>query len=111
MSRSYNMFIRITNFNQDNKDKIQEAAEDQWGGLGDDWYCYESEDGIQMSSGADGALCGGESEEEFSERMVNAIWEANGEFCHIEISATFLEDLPCETYSFDERDYELRTKE
>jgi len=111
MSRSYNMFIRVTGFNKDNKNQIQEAAEEEWGGLGDDWYCHDNANGVQMSSGADGNLCGGEGKEEFSDRIVNAIWEANDGFCHVEISATLLEDFPCETYSFDERDYKLRTKE
>ena len=111
MSRSYNMFVRITNFNQDNKDQIQEAAENEWGGLGDNWYIHENEDEIQMSSESDGSLCGGEGEEEFSERIAKAIWEANGGFCKVEVSATYLEDLPCETYFFDSLDYAVLKEE
>ena len=111
MSRSYNMFIRVYNFNQDNKDQIQEAAEEEWGGLGDDWYCHKDEDGVEMSSGADGSLGGGESEDEFSERMAKAIWEANGGFCQVEVGATYLEDLPCDTYNFGEGEYDRLTKE
>jgi len=105
------MFIKVSDFNQDNKDQIQEAAENEWGGLGNYWYCYKDEDGTQMSSGCDGTLCGGEDEEEFSNRIVEAIWEANDGFCKVEVSATCLEDIPCETYEFGKKDYELFKEE
>lgn len=55
-------------------------------------------------------LCGGESEEDFSKRLTRAIWHANGEYCEVEVRCTYMEDLPCETYSFDEDDYEKMTQ-
>ena len=34
-----------------------------------------------------------------------AIWRANGSFCEVVVNATYLEDLPYETYTLDESDY------
>lgn len=34
------------------------------------------------------------------------VWRANGKFCDVSVHATYLEDLPSETYSFDEADFE-----
>ena len=51
-------------------------------------------------------LCGGETDQQFAERLTRAIWIANGGSCEIEVNATYLEDLPHEDFSFDESDYE-----
>ena len=59
-----------------------------------------------MQASAQHSLSGGESEEEFTERLSLAIWRANGKFCDVSVDATFLEDLPYEIHTLDENDYE-----
>lgn len=63
-----------------------------------------------MTLSGDGQLCGGESEDEFAERITKAIWQANGQFCSVEVCATYLEDLPCEQYQLDRDDYDRLRK-
>ena len=50
-------------------------------------------------------LCGGESEEDFADRIAGAIWKANGAYCEVTVYATYLESLPCETHVRGERQY------
>jgi len=63
-----------------------------------------------MQASAEHSLAGGESEEEFTERLAVAIWRANGGFCEVVVSATFLENLPYEIHMLDEDDYERLMK-
>ena len=52
------------------------------------------------------SFAGGETEEEFTERLAVAIWRANGGYCEVIVNATFLENLPYEIHTLDEDDYE-----
>ena len=100
MSRSYQMFVRIRDFHTEHIDAIKGSAEHQW--PFDDWS--ESDD--QLTASADGNLCSGATEDEFAEELAREIWAANQGFCTVEVSATYLEDLPSEDYSFDEDDFQ-----
>ncbi len=101
MSRYYSMFVRIRDFRAERLDAVKQAAEAEWSF--DDWFL--DDDGV-LTASADSNLCGGETEEEFAERLTKAIWAANGSFCGVEVNATYLEDLPCETHCLDEDDYD-----
>lgn len=71
----------------------------------------ETEEGKKsIFGGAEGRLCGGEGEEEFSIRVADAVWSIAKKYLPISIKATYLENLPFEEYVFDEKDYSLRTK-
>jgi hypothetical protein len=93
------MAITISGFNKAKRNVIEEAATKQWGF--EDW----SEYGKQLSASGDSNLCGGETEVEFAERLSLAVWKANGKFCKVEVNATYLEELPYETYELDKDDY------
>ena len=94
------MDIAITQFDVDKFDDIREAAEEIWNF--DDW-CQMND---YMSSTGNDSLCGGETEEEFAELLTHAIWKANGAYCDVRICATCLEEIPCESYSLDEKQYQ-----
>ncbi len=100
MSRYYEMMITVNDPVPDRKDAIEEAARAEWD-LGD---CYEGDGAITLSG--NGRLCGGETEDEFAERIAQAIWQANGQFCAVEVSATDLENAPCEIYQLGKNDYD-----
>ena len=100
MSRYYEMMITISDMAPDRKDAVEAAARAEWD-FGD---CYEGAGCMTLSG--DGRLGGGESEDEFATRITRAIWQANGQFCAVEVSATYLESLPCETYQLDKSDYD-----
>ena len=101
MSRNYDMTVEISGYDPAKVSEIQAAAKEQW--PFDDWW--SSDDG-DMQSSAQHSLSGGESEEEFTERLGVAIWQANGKFCDVSVDATFLENLPYEVHTLDEDDYE-----
>ena len=105
MSRYYEMDLCVHRANPDRVDAVKKAAAEEW--PFEDWYSlgYPDTPTSFGSSGRDN-LYGGESEKEFAERLVRAIWEANGGYCEVEVRATYLEELPYETYSFDEDEYE-----
>ena len=105
MSRYYEMHLRVYGANPDRVDAIKDAAAGEW--PFEDWHAVEYPDNPASfgSSGRDN-LCGGEGDKEFAERLARAIWETNGGYCEVEVRATYLENLPCETYSFDEDEYE-----
>jgi hypothetical protein len=93
------MSIEITGHRPEKADAIREAATGQWEFV--DWY--DQDDTLRAS--AEGNLCGGESEEEFTERLSVAIWRANGAYCDVTVNATYLESLPYETHCLNEADY------
>ena len=100
MSSFYNMHIKISGHVVGMTKAIKTAANSEW--EFDDWFEYDG----KLSAGADGNLCGGETEKQFAERVSVAVWKANEKFCNVEINATYLQELPYETYSLDEDDFE-----
>ncbi len=101
MSRYYNMAVTITGAAHERVDAVKEAAAAEWSF--DDWQLDPK--GV-LTASADDRLCGGETEDEFVERLTKAIWTANGSFCEVEVNATYLEDLPCETHCLDKDQYD-----
>ena len=99
MSRAYEMSVTIAGYDLARIEKIKAAAGEEW--PFQDW-CDSGED---LTASAEGQLCGGESEEEFTERLSLAIWKANGAYCAVTVDATYLESLPYETHCLDEADY------
>ena len=99
MSRMYDMSVSITEYESAKKDEIADAANDEW-----DFENWE-EWSDTFTAGGEGSLCGGESEEGFTQRLTNAIWKANGKFCKVNVCATYLEEIPHEHHELDEDDY------
>jgi hypothetical protein len=105
MSRFYEMNVKISGHNPAKAAEIRAAAEEEW--PFDDWWgCpWDETQGMAMHASAQHQLCGGESEEQFTERLSVAIWRANGNYCSVIVDATYLEDLPCEKHALHEADY------
>jgi hypothetical protein len=108
MSRSYEMTITISNFKPAKKKAIIEACRNDW--EFEDENCGE-ESGTLTCFGQS-FLGGGETEEEFADHIAGEIWEANGEFCNVLVTSTYLEDLPSEEHECGLQDYRkwLKTK-
>lgn len=104
MSRHYRMHAEIAGGRPDRIDAIKVAAEEEW--PFDDWNEFEG----TLAASAEDNLCGGESEEEFTERLSLAIWKANGEYCDVSVTAYYLEELPYELRCLNEEDYERLLK-
>jgi hypothetical protein len=100
MSRSYDMTVEVSGHNPNKEPQIKTAAEAEWPFA--DW-CDNGEGKIQAS--AQDYLAGGESEEQFTERVSVAVWRANGSFCEVVVNATYMEELPYEIHTLNEDDY------
>jgi hypothetical protein len=99
------MGVEINGFSAARVEDIKTAAEEECPFAG--WLEREGE----LTSSAESSLCGGETEEEFADRLAKAIWTANKAFCLVDVRATYLDDLPCEIHSRDESDYERLLKD
>lgn len=115
MSRYYEMSIEVKGYDDTKEIDIREAVDQEWGV--DDSWCGEHDtvynERGELVSGVRSVtyngrnnLTGGEGEDEFARRVSRAIWRANGTFCAIEVRCVYLDDPPCELYTFDEEDYE-----
>lgn len=50
-------------------------------------------------------LYGGKSEEKYAEEVAKDIWEIEKKYINLEISMTYIEELPTETFCFDKKEY------
>jgi len=99
MSRYYGMNVTISGHNPAFFEEIKVAAGEEW--PFEEW----SNSDEQLTAYAEDNLCGGESEELFTERLSVAIWRTNGAYCDVTVDATYLETLPYETHCLNEADY------
>jgi hypothetical protein len=97
--------VEVSGYDPAKKVAIQAAAEQEWP-FDDWWFAGDEDDGAAtMHASGQNSLCGGETEEEFTERLSFALWRANGGYCRVSVDATYLENLPYETHELDEADY------
>ena len=114
VSRFYEMSIAIKDYKPSRLKQIQRACSREWDFAQDD-FIREKTDPLKrrfdkVIATAQGSLCGGEEEHEFANRLVSAIWKANGGvYCYVEVQATCLEELPHETFTYDEDDFAAMT--
>lgn len=102
MSRYYHMSVKISHYDPATTTAIKHAAETEWASFADDWFEHEH----VLTAHGEGSLGGGESDDEFAARLTHVIWHANGAFCEVVVTTTYLEDLPYEHYSLSSEDYE-----
>jgi hypothetical protein len=101
MSRHYEMGVEILGHDPEKESQIKQAAGNEWPFA--DWWSSDEGD---LQASAESSLSGGETEEEFTERVSVAIWRANGSFCEVVVNATYLEELPYEIHTLDQADYD-----
>ena len=107
MSLYYSIGISVRGANPERALDIKEAAEAEWPFDVDDWLpCGDPDDLTAFEVSATGELYAATTEQELAHRLIRAIWEANGGYCQVDVSATRLEDMPYETYRLDRDDYE-----
>jgi hypothetical protein len=101
MSRHYQFDIEVRDYDPEKIFLIWEADGQQW--EFEAWY--ESSEKHYTSTSGTGNLAGC-GEQEFAQQLTKDIWKANGAFCQVIVNATYLEDLPVETYDLTEEDYQ-----
>ena len=105
MSRHYRINVEITDTGKmlnAKRQQIIDAFADIWPvdyddtASAGDWMVMEGEEN----------LYGGQSESEFVDQIAQAIWKAMGRYVVIQVTATYLDDLPCEMYERDQDSYD-----
>ena len=114
MSRWYECAVEIKDYKSSRLKQIERACCEEWEFSPDD-FIRERTDPLKrrydkVIATAQGSLCGGEQEHEFAKRLTMAIWKANGGFCFVEVRTVYLEELPYETYTYDEDDFKSMTE-
>ena len=105
MSRYYQMNVEVQGFNKDKENDITAILKVNWNY--DSCSSYIDEElGPVLSMTGDGYLTAGCTEEQYAEDTAKDVWEENGGYCFVVITATYLEDLPFEEYTFDDKAYE-----
>ena len=100
MSRAYEMTVTINAHDPDHQGSIIKACKEEWSFDNID----EIDNGELLLFGQD-SLTGGETEQEFANRLAKRIWKANRGGCQITVRATYMENLPCEEYTFAASQY------
>jgi hypothetical protein len=110
MSRYYSMRLCIEGFDANRSTEIKAAASYQWDFHDDHWE-ERTNSRNYLECESDGCLCGGETDDEFVDRLSLAVWKANRGFCIIEVTAIYLDAIPSEFHSRDQKDYARLMKE
>lgn len=106
MSTLYRVLVRIEENDPEKESIIQEALEEEW--PFSNWYSNDNE----LSACSEGSLGGGSLDREriFARKCAQKVWTANEGYCAVTIEMTCLENLPAESYTFDEEDYDKLKK-
>lgn len=134
MSRAYNAQITLTLTESQLKRRaeIEAAAQELWAFDSFDYYDVASnpsgvtatssdiistesptvEKSFELTSYGEDSLCGGESEEEFVDRLSKELWKAaDVGYFPVEVRMTYLEELPYEEHVRERGDYDELMKE
>ena len=106
MNCCYDMRIEVTGFRKNRLSKIEEACVEEWQFEDDAFEVSTIARKQRLRGNGECTLCGGETEDEFTDRLAAAIWKANGKYCEVEVQALCLEEPPYEQHIRDEDDYD-----
>lgn len=95
MSRTYEMMITVQGCTDEQREPVFEALQEVWN-ISDEWG-GQGEHGLELTFVGESSLCGGETEDEFFRRVVKRLRKIDNGF-GVEVKATYLENLPYETY-------------
>jgi hypothetical protein len=97
------MQVTVKGFDMDKIDEITEACKEEWDF--EDLVLSHMDSDPVLIGDAEGNLCAGETEEQFTDRIAAAIWKANG-YCPVTVRAVYLENLPCEIHERTHKHYQ-----
>lgn len=104
MGRSYEIGLSINNVLPERVEKVKQAATTLWSFEGWNITKQTDDDSFNMYAAGQDTLYG-ETDDAFAHRLANMVWNANGGFCPINVTVTFIEEAPYEEYFFDEEYY------
>jgi len=111
MSREYGMEVELEGYRKHRIAEIKSAVNELW--PFEEWdECKHWLHKRQCLAAryTESSLGCGQEEAEFADTIAKAVWKANGGYCQVNVSLTYLEDLPAENYLRNKGDFE-RLKE
>jgi hypothetical protein len=99
MSRMYDIRVEISGFEAKAVQKIKDAANELWDF---EWGFGTISSSPVLCGQGQCNLGGGKTDYTFSKELTREIFKANGKPCKILINTTDLDDLPTDSYEFDE---------
>ena len=113
MSRAYEMTVVVEDVPVTLIKVVSEAMAKEWNF--DDIVPYDVDPpgGTMRNLRGNGQdqLCGGDTDEDFTDRIAHAIWVAAKQYLAVSVDSTCLEDIPCDSYYRDEDDYDVFIEE
>lgn len=113
MSRHYRIDIKIEKIHTVKDEvarKLKKELERVWfrDGVVEVYDTWDGKTRVTLIEGCQGGYLGcGESEKEFAKRITHFVWEVAGKYLPVSVTATYLEELPYNTYTFNETEYNL----
>ena len=113
MSRLYGMTLSVKNHDHKKRNAILKEACTEWN-FDTDVICVFKKDtpkeNIFMEEAVNN-LCGGESEDEFAERISKSVMRANKGPCNVTVHTVCYENIPRETFDHNEELWEEMQEE
>jgi hypothetical protein len=100
----YRCSVYVREFDRTRKDKIFEAIQSYWHFEEPHIFEYDTDDAERLID-VEGEANLGNEERAFAEKLSILIWKANNNKCKVTVNMTCLEDLPTESYCFDDSNY------
>lgn len=103
MSTAYEMGVTIVDYDGKRRRAVIDACCAEWGfieeSLESSAEMPSTRTENEMRASAKGWMSDGDSVADFFRRLREAIWRANGRYCEVRITATYVKPLPNERYS------------
>lgn len=100
------MILKIKAFESSRQKSIEKACCEEWPFEPEAFSVEKNGDNLPvLTARAADRLCGGETEEDFADRIADAVWKANQGYAEVNVIATYLEDLPYEIHERRYQDY------
>ncbi len=112
MSQTYQMNVFLKNVKAERVGDVAKLAEAEWpfGDWNRDHRDGQDDGLIDLDASGIGSLGGGETAEEFADRLALAVWTANGCYCEVKVCSTYMEDLPQDEHRRGRKEFGRLTK-
>ena len=106
MGSFYKMKIRVSKYNPKNFATILEALTGMLEIYPAEMPDKQHKAPMPFSITGEVNLCGGETDKDFANDLVQSAWTANGRFCHVEVESTSIDyKLPSKKHTWTKGDY------
>ena len=102
MSAHYRCAVTVENIAPGKLVPVANAVKGHWGDFDDSSFFHNSK-GDAFEATGEGSVSG--TIDIFSRELAIAVWRANEDKCEVTVDTIYMEDLPTDSFHFDESDY------